>query len=136
MAKFADLQRTLRKLALVPSQVASEASKGIASLIDQQFDAGVDPYGQAWAPLSDATIAKGRGAPPLTDDGDLRASVDVKPMPGAGISVTFDDPGVHHQYGTRDMPARQIFPNRGMPDTWQREIADAAEAAFERSQRG
>jgi hypothetical protein len=66
----------------------------------------------------------------------MRESVEVRPQPGAGIAVTIDDPGVHHQYGTVSMAARPIFPNRGMPDTWQREIADAADAAFDRAQGG
>lgn len=138
MAKFADLARALKSISLIPSQVATGASKGIAEQIDAQFDAGVDPYGEPWAPLADATIERGRFPPPLTDDGDLRRSVEVKPLPGAGISVTFDDPGVHHQYGYRNartggmVPARPIFPNKGMPDTWKREISDAAEEAFDR----
>ena len=133
MAKFADLTRTIKALAKVPSQVAKGAALEIAAAIDAEFDAGLDPYGQPWEPLAEATVARGRFAPPLTDTRTMRDSVQVKPMPGAGISVTFDDPSTHHQYGTKSMAARPVFPNHGLPDTWQRAIADAAEAAFEKA---
>lgn len=131
---FADLASSLRKLASIPAQVASGAAERIAAQIQDDFDNGTDPYGSAWAPLSPATLAKGRSAPPLTDTGAMRESVTVQPMPGAGISITIDDPAVHHQYGTMYMDARPIFPNqRELPDTWQRAIADAAEDAFART---
>jgi hypothetical protein len=135
-ARFADLNRVLRELAKVPSQVAADASVSIAAEIEAQFDAGLDPYGQPWVGLSEATLGKGRFPPPLTDSGAMRGTVTVRPMPGAGISVTVDDPAVHHQYGTRDMPARPILPNAGMPDTWQRAIAEATEAALDRAAGG
>ena len=136
MADFADLQRVIRALAKVPSAVASDASESIDGLIRDQFAAGVDPYGEAWADLADATKAKGRSPPPLTDTGEMLGGIEVRPLQGAGISVTVPDPGVHHQYGTANMPQRAIYPNHGMPDTWQRAIADAADAAFDRASEG
>lgn len=134
MAKFADLKRCLRALADVPSQAAEAACEEIESIIQRDFDSGLDPYGDPWAELAPATLAKGRHPPPLTDSGDMRGGVEVRPLPGTGISVTIPDPGVHHQYGTIHMPQRAIFPNRGtLPDTWQRAIADAVEAAVDRA---
>ena len=132
MSSFANLQKMIRSLASVPSQVARGASDGIAREIQAEFDAGCDPFGHPWAELKPATLDKGRFPPPLTDTGNMRDGVTVQPLPGAGIGVTIPDPGVHHQYGTKYMAARPIFPDR-MPDTWQRAIADASEAAFRRS---
>ena len=132
--RFADLAASLRKLSEIPAQVAAGASEKIAAQVQEDFDAGLDPFGNAWEPLAEATLAKGRHAPPLTDSGAMRDSIDVRPMQGAGISITIDDPAVHHQYGTMYMPARPIIPNRSdLPDSWRRAIADAAEEAFERT---
>ncbi len=134
MGSFANLQKMIRSLASVPSQVAKGASDGIALAIQAEFDAGADPFGNAWEPLEQATIDKGRSPPPLTDTRDMRDHIEVKPLQGAGIGVTIPDPGVHHQYGTKFMVARPIFPDR-MPDTWQRAIADSSDEAFARSKR-
>ena len=134
MGSFANLKKMIAGLGSIPSQIARDASEGIAQAIQDEFDAGTDPFGTAWAPLKKSTIAKGRTPPPLTDTSDMRDGIEVKPMRGAGISVTIPDPGVHHQYGTRDMPARPIFPDH-MPDTWQRAISDAADDAFARAKR-
>jgi hypothetical protein len=132
MASFANLQKMIRSLASVPSQIARDASAGIAREIQAEFDAGVNPFGSPWAALKQATLDKGRTPPPLTDTGEMRHGIEVKPLRGAGIGVTIPDPGVHHQYGTKYMAARPIFPDR-MPDTWQRAIADASDEAFRRA---
>jgi phage gpG-like protein len=126
--------QAVRQLARVPSQAAAEASADIAELVEQEFAAGVDPYGQAWAPLAPATIAKGRSAPPLTDTGAMRGGFEARPMSGAGIAVSFDvDYAAFHQTGTANMPARPPLPDHGLPDTWRRAIADAVDAAAERA---
>ncbi|GAC1536344.1 MAG: hypothetical protein NVS3B10_00180 [Polyangiales bacterium] len=67
----------------------------------------------------------------------MRDSIDVRPMRGAGIAITIgDDKAIFHQSGTSRMPARKILPEGAMPDTWERALADAAEAAFERTMKG
>lgn len=136
--KFSDLLGMLGKLADVPSQIAKDASVGIADAIDAEFSAGLAPDGTPWTGLAESTMARGRSAPPLTDTHDMRDSVDVKPMRGAGISVTIDDPAVHHQYGAprAHVPPRPILPSGKLPDTWQRAIADAADSAFDRAAGG
>lgn len=135
--RFADLAASIAALSSVPSQVASGAAEAIAEQIDEDFDAGLDPYGEPWADLEQATIDKGRRPPPLTNTHEMRDSIEVVPMPGAGISVTIDDPAIHHQYGTVHMVDRPIYPNRKeLPDTWRRAIADASDAAYERALRG
>lgn len=130
MGSFADIQKVIKALAKVPSQIASSASGKIADLIEAEYASGSDPYGRGWADLADSTKARGRSAPPLTDTGAMRGSVEVKPMPWAGIQVTINDPAVHHQYGTVNMPQRAIYPNQAMPDTWKQAIQEAADEAF------
>jgi hypothetical protein len=132
MSSFANLQRMIGQLAKVPSQIVSGGADGIARAIQEEFDAGSDPFGRPWSELEQATLDKGRFPPPLTDTHAMRDGIEVKPMAGAGISVTIPDPGVHHQYGTRYMVARPIFPDH-MPDTWARALADSADEAFARA---
>lgn len=129
-----NLSSRIRDLAGVPSQAAKQASEGIYDLIDQEFNQGTDPYGKKWAKLRPATLAKGRHPPPLTDTGDMRDSVEVKPMKGSGVSITIDQlPAWFHQWGTEKMAARPILPSGSrMPGTWDREVADAIDDAVKR----
>lgn len=133
IAALRSVAQAVRQLSKVPSAAAREASKSIETLVQQEFDAGVDPYGKAWEALSDETIRHGRGEPPLTDTGALR-DVEVGPMPGAGVSVVLgEEYGSFHQIGTKNMPAREPLPSHGLPDTWRRAIADAVDEAFEKA---
>lgn len=129
-----NLSARLRELASVPSQAAKEASESISDLIQEEFDAGTDPYGKSWAPLRPATLKKGRHPPPLTDTHNMRDSIDVQPMRGAGIQITLDEtPATFHQTGTVKMAKRPILPDGGrMPPTWVDAIADAVDEAVQR----
>jgi len=136
---FKGLQRlngTLRALADVPSRASAAAAARIATLIDDSFSAGLDPYGRPWAPLMASTLARRpwRGAPPLTDTGALRASVRVVPLPSAGISITMAAPGPFHQMGTRYMAQRQIFPQSGgIAPSWRQAIAQSITEAMRKA---
>lgn len=128
ISKLGKLASNIRKLASVPSQASKDAAVGIANLIENQFDTGTDPYGNAWAPL------KKGGASHLTENHPLRDSIEVKPMSGGGVSVTIgEEYGYYHQTGTSRMPARPILPVRTMPEAWRTAISDACDAAFERT---
>ena len=131
ISKMGKLADRLGDLARVPSRVAARASVAVADLIEEEFAAGTDPYGDPWAELADATLEKGRTPPPLTDEGDMRESVVVRPMRGAGIAITVDHPAAPHQTGwtgpVGDGPARPILPSRGrLPESWRDSIADLA----------
>lgn len=94
-----------------------------------EFDDGVDPYGDPWEPLADATTDRGRTPPPLTDTGAMRGSLSVRPMRGAGVQITIDHPAAPHQTGWSGPqgsgPARPILPARGeLPIAWQDLIAE------------
>lgn len=136
---FKGLQRlngTLRALADVPARASASAAARIATLIDESFSAGLDPYGRPWAPLMASTLARRpwRGAPPLTDTGALRASVRVVPLPSAGISITMAAPGPFHQMGTRYMAQRQIFPQSGgIAPSWRQAIAQSVAEAMRKA---
>lgn len=116
---------------LVP-QIALEASIEIFETIDSEFTLGSDPYGEAWAPLAPATLAKGRAMPPLTDTGAMRESLRVS-VSEASIVASLPDPAGYHQDGTRYMPARPVLPDyaRGLPDAWRASITDAGQRVFE-----
>lgn len=136
---FKGLQRlngTLRALADVPARASAAAAARIATLIDESFSAGLDPYGRPWAPLMASTLARRpwRGAPPLTDTGALRARVRVVPLPSAGISITMASPGQFHQMGTRYMAQRQIFPQSGgIAPSWRAAIAQSITEAMRKA---
>ena len=118
------LAEALEELARVPSQASTEAAQKLEMLLKAQFDEGVDPYGKPWAPT-----AKG-GHSSLYAAGDLRDSISVRPMAGAGIQITVDSPyASFHQAGTRNMAARKILPDRGLPTAWSDAIEEAIEAA-------
>jgi len=134
LSKLGALEANLHRLARVPARVAVIGAERLADVIDRQFDDGLDPNGSPWAPLAARTLAKGRRPPPLTDTGAMRASVRVMPMPGAGISVTIDHPGLVHQTGGSSgrwyMPPRPVLPGRIFPTTWRRALDDAKADAF------
>lgn len=140
MSGLGSLAKTLDKLARVPSQIAGDAAKTIATEIQRQFDNGLDPYGEPWEQLADSTVARGRTPPPLTDTWEMRDGIEVRPMPGSGISISFEvDYAIHHQYGAprANVPQRAILPPAGvLPDTWKRALADAQERAFKRAWAG
>ena len=131
-AALAKMRKSLAQMSKVPSRAATAAVTEIQSHVNAQFAGGFDPYGNAWAGHSSATVARWGEHPVLDLSGDLAGGVTVAPTRGSGIKVSVDAPyGVFHQIGTSNMPARVILPdNRGLPDQWRRSIADACEKAF------
>ena len=124
MANFKGLMDRLAELEQVPSQCATLAAGKIAKLVDEEFARGADPYGDAWAPLAPATLARGRRPPPLTDTGALRYSITVKASQGAGIEIEIGVPyATFIQTGTGYMPARTVLPaGNELPQEWEEAI--------------
>lgn len=116
---------------LVP-EIALEASIEIFETTDSLFVLGADPYGETWAPLAPATLAKGRTPPPLTDTGAMRESLRVS-VTETAIVASIASPAGYHQDGTKYMPARPVLPDyaRGLPDAWRASITDAGQRVFE-----
>lgn len=136
LSRMGQLQARLRDLAEVPSRAARRVSEDLSVLIQEEFDAGADPYGREWDPLADATRERGRTEPPLTDSGAMRGGIRVAPLPGAGVGVTLPHPAEPHQTGwsgpRSDGPSRPILPSGVMPARWREVIMDAVESEVRR----
>lgn len=138
LSRMGDLADRVADLATVPSRAARAVAFEVEGFMQAEFDDGRDPYGDAWDPLAEATLDRGRTPPPLDDTGAMRSSLRVRPMRGAGISVTIDHPAAPHQTGwvgpQGEGPARPILPARGeLPEAWQGAIEDAVTREARRS---
>lgn len=124
LSRMSALAERIEDMARIPSRVAGIVSRQISDAIQREFDDGEDPYGDAWEPLAEATLERGREAPPLTDTALLRGSIKVAPLPGAGVGIRVGAPyAAPHQTGWSgpqgDGPKRAILPDRGeLPDEW------------------
>ena len=128
IAALRQVRKVVDELGRLPRNLAVEAAPEITRMLKAQFRVGVDPYGNRWAPLAPATIAKGRQNPPLTDTHRLADGTEARPMTGgrAGLTIRIGAPyGAFAQTGFRvgktRVPPRRILPSRGMPAAW-REI--------------
>lgn len=134
LRKMGQLADRLGELGTIPSRASRGAATRISGLLREQFDEGVDPYGHAWATLSDRTLLK-HGAPPLTDSGDMGEGTEASAARGAGIEITVPFPGAIHQTGAKRgpwrMPARKILPEGGeLPPAWKEEIDEELGETF------
>jgi len=135
IARIGRLQKAIEELATLPRAVATVVAPRLSKLVAKQFSSGTDPYGRPWRPISATTkrLRKGRkGGRPLTDTGRLRAGTGVS-VTRSGARLVLGAPyGYFHQVGTRNMPARRIFPQFGLPAAWRTVLRDAARAELRR----
>ncbi len=119
MGSFAEEIKRLEQIAASPPKIAALAASQIATAVDREFAQGSDPYGDAWAALSESTTSKGRFPPPLNDAGAMKGSTAVN-VEGTSVRVSVEEPANFHQSGTGAMPARPILPADGaaLPDPW------------------
>jgi hypothetical protein len=135
--KLGQFARNLRRLAEVPSRASRASSEALRDLIRAQFVNEVDPYGNAWEPLAESTIARKYG-----DDRILRRSdrmfngLRVTPISGGGIRIELAPYGAFHQTGSKNMPARPILPMGTFPKTWSDALKRAARGEVRRVMRG
>jgi hypothetical protein len=134
------LKGVLRRLSDLPRAVAVEAKPKIDKLLREGYQNGVDPYGNAWAPLKPSTLARGRHAPPLTDTRKLRDGTVSKLRSGlrAGLVLMTGAPyGYFAQVGFRvgrtSVPPRRILPQYGLPVGWKIVLHDAARKCARRA---
>ncbi len=109
-----------------PERIAARAVGKIAEIIDTQFAAGVDPNGEAWAPLRPETLRKGRRPPPLTDTGAMAGGAQVTAN-GDTLTARIDEPADYHQSGTASMARRPILPDNELPRSWEAALQEAAD---------
>ena len=139
ISRMGQLAQRVADLGSVPSRAAGRIARELEGLLEEEFEAGADPYGNAWKPLTDETLAKRSqtSEPPLTDFGAMRASVKVAPMAHKGVSITIDHPAAPHQTGWTGPqgsgPKRAILPDRAMPERWAEVIDVAVSDEFRRS---
>ena len=127
----------LRRLALavqsmprrVQKDAAEIAQRGIAALIDDQFDAKRDPYGVAWKPPKTGET--------MQKTGRLRRgfSVVIRPGSGQGLALEISNREAYARWlqsGTAHMEARRLVPGATLPPAWQRVLADAYKEALEK----
>lgn len=129
LSQIARLEQSVAKLAEIPRKIAEDVAPEINRLIQKQFDEGKDPYGRAWAPLKKSTLDMGRRPPPLTDTRKMRDGTKVYVLRAnyAGLRIVVGEPyGYFHQVGTKNMKARKILPDAGIPADWKRAFDDSA----------
>lgn len=133
ISHMGQLARNIGRLASVPSRASRRVARELESLIQDEFEHEADPYGNAWQPHADATIERWGEHPILDLSGDMRRSLDVQPMRGAGVSITIDHPAEDHQTGWSgpqgEGPARPILPSGPMPPLWEEAIEAAVRKA-------
>ena len=128
-----ELAYKVKALGTITQKVLARASVLIGADIDNEFSGGHDPYGMPWDKLSEATLARGRNNPPLTDSGAMRQSVNVRPEGPSSLLITIAHPALPHQDGWigpqgSGPPRPLVPPNAGvMPDAWEQSIEAALE---------
>ena len=126
ISRMGQLAANVGRLAQVPSRASKRAAVEIRALIEEEFDAEADPYGNAWKPHAPATVERWGEHPILRLSGDMRASLHVAPRRGAGVSVSIDHPSEDHQTGWSGPqgagPARPILPSNRFPARWKEAI--------------
>ncbi len=110
---MAGLQRMKEAVeGVVSAEFRVEMSQVLAAsalhLVDNGFRAGVDPYGEQWAPLS---YRKGQ---PLLDTGRMRASAHGVRTDSDGFTIEIGtNYAVYHQKGASVRKPRRGRPSRG-----------------------
>lgn len=125
MRSFAAVLDRYREAIEHPEPALERVMSDLEAAADAGFAAGRRPLGGKWAALSSNYAAYKRvvrpGAPILTFDGDLRASLGRARGAGAirvvsgqrmryGTSISY---AAYHQKGTPGMPARPVLPSGG-----------------------
>jgi hypothetical protein len=140
ISKMGQLAQRVANLARVPSRAARRIATEIAGLIEEEFQAQADPYGNAWQPHAPATVRRWGEHDILTLSGAMRSSVQVAPMQAAGVSITLNHPGEDHQTGWSGPqgsgPARPVLPYGTMPARWTEAINAAVDDTVRDTMRG
>lgn len=130
-AALKDVSRSLRELAEVPSRIARRAAEELQEAIEVQTASETDAYGRAWTSLASSTVKRKGNDQILRETGEMLDSLRVRPMSGSGLSITFDPPyTAFHQVGTKNMPARKVLPDAGLPESYELAIGRASREVF------
>ncbi len=134
ISRMGQLAQRVADLARVPARASARVAVALAELIEEEFASEADPYGNAWKPHAKSTVERWGPHPILHLSGAMHSSVNVRPMPGAGVSITIDHPAAPHQTGWSGPqgtgPARPVLPGNRMPARWREAIAAEVSATF------
>lgn len=117
----------LRELTKVPALASADGAKAIERLWRRNYRAGLDPYGNAWAPNAPSTIARKGHARVMQETGATLRETRVAPLPGAGMKATTGYKAAWHMRATDNRPARKVMPAHGLPATWRAELKKIVE---------
>lgn len=109
----------------VRNRVAIAVKDEMNVLLEEQFDQGIGPDGEPWAPLRPSTLRRGRTPPPLSDTRKMRGDVRAVRV-GTNVAIESEVPAGFHQHGTSRMAARPMWPEGDMPERWSVRVALAA----------
>ncbi len=136
-ARLQSTVRGLRQLAKVPSTIARPAADAIKDQIDESFESTSDPYGNQWDAHESATVRRWGAHPLLRLTGRGKDQIEVKPLPGAGITVTSPSEGLaFSQGGTVNQVSRRFLPTDQFPKKWREALDRVAEKQFKEALRG
>ncbi len=135
MSGFADLAANIGELAGLPSRISKRVADGIDKLLNDQFDAETDPYGNAWEPLLPQTVKRKKGDSRILRRTDnLVARTTAVASAGSGVELVSEDYGGVHQVGYVNMVARPILPDGAeLPEEWQDIIDGEFEDAMKKA---
>lgn len=107
--------------------------RGFASYRRSQFAQniakGVDPYGNTYAPLTAAYLArktKKYGQRPIMVANRKMVNSYKQLNTSNGFIETIDSPGGFHQSGTRKMARRMLLPENNLPEADQEKLIELA----------
>lgn len=132
---LADIRRMAQNLNRLPlgirNRVAVAVKDEMQALLDEQFDQGIGPDGEPWAPLRPSTLRRGRTPPPLSDTEAMRGSVQAVRV-GTNVAIEADFPAQAHQKGNPPRLARRaIWPDEDqLPERYRVPIEYAATRAI------
>lgn len=130
IAKLERLSRVLGQLDSLPRRVAEIAAPAITAQLQKEYARGADAHGRKWKRLATGKASH------LTQSSRLQRGTRAAPMPGKsrGIRILFGSRAriaAFHQLGTKNMPARRILPDKGMPASWAMALQRAHRQAFQ-----
>lgn len=111
------------------AEMADEALR----LVREEFFVSRDPYGMPWAPLKRQRF----GAGPLLRTGRMQGRIRRRVFGDGFALMSPVEQSTFHQYGTRKMVARPIFPDpEHLPPEWERAFERIADEAVTRALAG
>lgn len=123
-----DLNSWIKKLTqdipALTKLTARKAEEKVKQAILDHWQAGQDPYGKEWAPLANGQPSY------LYDTGDMQESLSTRVNNNGNLIYGIDSPANYHQSGTGRMPARKLFPDDDLPETYKQACMEAYEEAW------